>query len=166
MLGAHQLKNSPTEKALGVPVNKKLTINQQCVLAAKANSFQGWGDPSPLLSTGEVRLECLVQSWAPQYKRDANMLDWVQWRATQAVTALKHCIKRSWELELLSLKWEGLVASYLCVSKYLVIGSEAVGASLCLVLPSDSTRGSGHKLKHVKLSLNIIISLLVVLLSF
>ncbi|KAK4830310.1 hypothetical protein QYF61_009815 [Mycteria americana] len=33
------------------------------------------GDPSPLLSTAETHLECWVQCWAPQYKRDMDILE-------------------------------------------------------------------------------------------
>ena len=32
------------------------------------------GDPSPMLSTGEINLEFLVQCWVPQYKSDLNIL--------------------------------------------------------------------------------------------
>ena len=39
-------------------------------------------------------------------------------------------------------------------SKYLQGGGQEDGARLCSVVPSDRTRGNGHKLKQRKLQLN------------
>lgn len=39
------------------------------------------GEPAPLLGTTETHLECWIQRWAPQYKRDVSMLERVQQRA-------------------------------------------------------------------------------------
>lgn len=64
-----------------------LTMRQQGALAPKvANSFQGSvrksmtsngdsGDLFPLLSTGEIHLECWIQIWSLQYRRDTDVLE-------------------------------------------------------------------------------------------
>jgi len=41
------------------------------------------------------------------------------------------------------------------VYKYLKGGCKAVGARLFSVVPSDRTRGNGHKMKHARFPLNI-----------
>ncbi|KAK4827787.1 hypothetical protein QYF61_021740 [Mycteria americana] len=81
---------------LRVLMDRKVNKSQRCALAAKkASAILGHigqccqqvegGDPSPLLSTGETLLECWVQFWAPQYKRDMDILERVQRRATKMV---------------------------------------------------------------------------------
>jgi len=46
-------------------------------------------DPSPVLRPGETYLECWVQSWADQYKRQ-NRLEQVQKRATRMIKGREH----------------------------------------------------------------------------
>ncbi|TRZ21626.1 hypothetical protein HGM15179_005462 [Zosterops borbonicus] len=43
------------------------------------------GDPAPLLSPGEAHLECCAQAWAPQHKRDMELLERVQRMATKMI---------------------------------------------------------------------------------
>lgn len=82
-------------------MDAKLAMRQPCALVAKtttsllgcirqsiASRFRG--DSLPLLSPGETQLECWVQSWAPQSKRDRDILEEVHKRATKMITGLEH----------------------------------------------------------------------------
>jgi len=102
-------------------------------------------------------LECCVQYWAPQFRKDEELLERVQGRAMRMMRGLEHLSyeERLRELGLSSLKKRRLRGDLRNASKYLQGGCQEDGARVFSVVPSNRTRGNGHKLKQRKFQLNM-----------
>jgi hypothetical protein len=151
------------ERDLGIMVSRELKTSLQCAkAAAKASSVLGMirrhfedldGDSFLILYKGFVRphLEYCVQAWSPHLRKDIDLMEKVQRRATKMVRGLKqHSYQRRLKvLGLQTLEQRRIRGDMIEVFKILT-GREAVDPATYFVMAERKAVTRGHKYKLFK----------------
>ncbi|GAB0190554.1 formin-1 [Grus japonensis] len=164
--GDEWTERGPAEQIL---VDEKLDMSHQSELEAqKANHIMGCTKRSMASRSREVILPLYsalirphqaycVQLWGPQYKKDMELLEWVQRRAVKMIKGLEHLSYEEMlrELRLFGLGKRRLRVDLIVAFQYIKGAYKKDGERLFTKACSDRTRGNGFKLKGGRFRLHI-----------